>query len=675
MKLAYLDLCGFRGYRKPLRIDFADRFTIVDGRNGVGKSTIFDAIEYGLTGTVSKYDNAKASGESIADYIWWTGEGPHPEDRYVEVGFSDGEGRLLCLRRTPFEEPDQERLAQITAGLVDANLAPSDPLSQLCATSIIRDEHIAGLSLDLKEADRYALLRDALGANDADAWINRASGLLALAKRRTSSAQQEVTTVNAEVASAARRVDEVRASIVAETTIAEAVNRLRTFASTEVPPDRLSGPVRERIAASSADIEALQDLVSRWNAISAERQRLPTLAQTLEAANVERGNAEAALSGMVAPTEGASASTLVSDARKLIELVSLGRQIGLHEGNCPLCAKGQSHDEFEHGMTVAEGIARRLDGAAAREAEREQSRLTAETRLAETIRNMEAAAAAQADALLRIEAFDQAKRARGLADDATLETTASRLAELRQSLDLAQRDLRILDTLRLNSELERAQRAETDLKTRLSKNQERLGRARNAETIAQELHDAARRAAAETLDVRLERVLPLMSELYRRLRPHPFWRDIEYSIRGDVRRFLKLQVGEELNPQFLFSSGQRRATGLAFLLSVNISLAWSRWRSILLDDPVQHVDDFRTVHLAEVTAQLVADGRQIICAVEDAALADLLCRRLPVKRSADAKRITLGPDEDGALAKLSERSLTPHMRSSVVQRSGKSVAS
>ena len=150
-----------------------------------------------------------------------------------------------------------------------------------------------------------------------------------------------------------------------------------------------------------------------------------------------------------------------------------------------------------------------------------------------------------------------------------------------------------------------------------------------------------------------------MSELYRRLRPHPVWNDIKYSIRGDVRRFLKLQVGEELNPQFLFSSGQRRATGLAFLLSVNLSQAWSRWRSILLDDPVQHIDDFRAVHLAELSAQLVTEGRQVICAVEDAALADLLCRRLPVHNAGAATRITLGTDIDGALAKIEERTLSP----------------
>jgi chromosome segregation protein len=150
-----------------------------------------------------------------------------------------------------------------------------------------------------------------------------------------------------------------------------------------------------------------------------------------------------------------------------------------------------------------------------------------------------------------------------------------------------------------------------------------------------------------------------MSELYRRLRPHPVWSDIEYSIRGDVRRFMKLQVGDGLNPQFLFSSGQRRATGLAFLLSVNLSLAWTRWRSILLDDPVQHIDDFRAVHLAEVMAQLVAEGRQIICAVEDSALADLLCRRLPVGRSGNARRITLGRDSEGALSKQADQVLLP----------------
>jgi chromosome segregation protein len=215
VKLAYVDLCGFRGYRKRIRIEFAERFTVIDGRNGVGKSTIFDAVEFALTGTLSKYNDAKAGGETVADYLWWTGEGSAPEDRYVDVGFHDG-NEEMNIRRAQFEKPDFEKLTKITERLCDANLAPQSPLKQLCSSSIIRDEHIASLSLDLKEADRYALLRDALGANDADVWIERGSQLASLAKRRVESAQHDVATVSAEMAAAARRIDGVRAGLVTE---------------------------------------------------------------------------------------------------------------------------------------------------------------------------------------------------------------------------------------------------------------------------------------------------------------------------------------------------------------------------------------------------------------------------------------------------------------------------
>jgi chromosome segregation protein len=108
------------------------------------------------------------------------------------------------------------------------------------------------------------------------------------------------------------------------------------------------------------------------------------------------------------------------------------------------------------------------------------------------------------------------------------------------------------------------------------------------------------------------------------------------------------------------------AGGLAFLLSDNLSIAWSKWQSILLDDPAQHVDDFRTVHLAEVLAQLCQSGRQIICAVEDSALADLMCRRLPSTTALPGKRIRLGTDSTGALAITHEQVIATLTRRALV---------
>jgi len=129
MKLDHIEICGFRGYRDAVRVKFGDSFTIIDGRNGVGKSTIFDAVEFALTGTISKYGDAKADGESIADYIWWSGDGGGPPERYVEVSFRGDDEGTISIRR--------ERLTEVTAALtepllnklVDTTLAPSTSLA------------------------------------------------------------------------------------------------------------------------------------------------------------------------------------------------------------------------------------------------------------------------------------------------------------------------------------------------------------------------------------------------------------------------------------------------------------------------------------------------------------------------------------------------------------------
>jgi DNA repair exonuclease SbcCD ATPase subunit len=651
--------------RKPLRIDFAEDFTVIDGRNGAGKSTIFDAVEFALTGSLSKYNDAKASGETVADYLWWTGDGAGPSDRYVEVGFRNL-ADVYSIRRTQLSEPDQTALNDLTRRLCDPRLAPTDPLRQLCGATIIRDEHITRLSLDLKETDRYNLLREALGANDADTWIERGAQLVGVAKKRTAGAQQEVTLSNADIATASQQRDQVRANLVSDPVMAEVVARLRNFADTRAAPEELAVFVRERIAAVGTELESLRGLSIRWEATKAARSRLEELAKSVEVSQASKEAASKAVQALGRSDERVSESSLAEAARALVALVALGRKIGLQDGQCPLCAKGQSPEEYQQGMEHGAQLARRLSENAARAEELEQARANAEARLGIATREAEAAGKALSDAIEEIKTVDASSRALGIAALTDVEQLTARASILQESLGAAKNDLRILETLQLSLALERTIRAESDASARLLTAQERFGRVRKAESIAHALHDAARRAASETLDRRLARVLPLMSELYRRLRPHPIWSDIEYSIRGDVRRFMTLQVGDDLNPQFLFSSGQRRATGLAFLLSVNLSLAWSRWRTILLDDPVQHVDDFRTVHLAEVMAHLVADGRQIVCAVEDAALADLLCRRLPVSRSGSASRVTLGPDDEGVLAVIAKRPLAPLVRTALV---------
>lgn len=664
MKLTFVHVCGFRGYSKPVRIDFADSFTIIDGRNGVGKSTVFDAVEFALTGTISKYLDAKSGRESVADYLWWAGDGNELSDRFVEVGFRDGE-ESFTIRRTPFDAQHIDAGAFLSQ-LIDPEFAPKLGVEQLCRSTIIRDEHIARLSLDLKEGDRFALLRDAIGAVDAEDWIGRGQALMSTAASRVKVLTAEAEQANQVLAQAVRQIDQARAALPATSLLSLAATRLQTSLRSTAPPDQLPDIARRRVAELASQFDALGKLAQRFAPVEGLRKSLPELEERVKNGSEKVNSAHLKLDECMAAVATAPVSSSLSEqARQLEALVNIGRKLGVLDGHCPLCESAIDHDQLHRGFEAALSSARQLDAQAVEQAGKERARDAAILDLEESEQTYRRLVAERDAAKVQIADFDSQIAAFSLAGAGfvDIERRLSVLEAERQSIA---NDLRLIDTISLDRAIARAAADQDNAKERIARVEARLGRARLAETRAKALYDAARRAAAETLDHRLDRVLPLMSELYKRLRPHPVWSDIEYSVRGDVQRFLKLQVGGDVNPQFVFSSGQRRATGLAFLLSVNLSITWSRWRSILLDDPVQHVDDFRTVHLAEVLAHLCESGRQIICAVEDSALADLMCRRLPTSERAPGKRVTLGTDRDGALSVTHKEEVGPLNRRAMV---------
>jgi chromosome segregation protein len=187
----------------------------------------------------------------------------------------------------------------------------------------------------------------------------------------------------------------------------------------------------------------------------------------------------------------------------------------------------------------------------------------------------------------------------------------------------------------------------TELRLRVDSETAKLESARQAAQAAKQIETSSQTVANEILTEQFDTVMPLLKELYRRLRPHAAWTEIDSDFGGRVRASLNFTVGDGHNIQFLFSSGQRRAAGLAFLLSIHLSRRWCAWKSLLLDDPVQHIDDYRALNLVEVLAAIRRSGRQIIIAVEDAALADVLCRRLRSKIGEFGRRFDLQISKSG----------------------------
>ena len=179
MTISFIEVAGFRGFKDKVRIDFGNGFTVISGRNGVGKSTLCDAIEFALTGSIDKYTVTSAAMETMTDYLWWRGEGSSPA-HYVTLAFLRDSGELFTVTRTREAGPNVSA-AEIEDALCTSS-RPNDAIPQLCKTSIIRDEWIAALSVDLSETERFKLVRSALGSSVGSELTEKASSLVTSAK-------------------------------------------------------------------------------------------------------------------------------------------------------------------------------------------------------------------------------------------------------------------------------------------------------------------------------------------------------------------------------------------------------------------------------------------------------------------------------------------------------------
>jgi DNA repair exonuclease SbcCD ATPase subunit len=145
MKLDFIEVSGFRGFRDKLRVNLGAGFTVICGRNGVGKSSLCDAIEFVLTGQIDKYPVEKAAKETLGDYFWWRGAGT-PKDCYATLGFCGDDNTTFTVTRS--RESGLNRSVATLEAQLCVGPRPDEALRQLCRTAIIRDEWIAALSLD-----------------------------------------------------------------------------------------------------------------------------------------------------------------------------------------------------------------------------------------------------------------------------------------------------------------------------------------------------------------------------------------------------------------------------------------------------------------------------------------------------------------------------------------------
>jgi energy-coupling factor transporter ATP-binding protein EcfA2 len=84
----------------------------------------------------------------------------------------------------------------------------------------------------------------------------------------------------------------------------------------------------------------------------------------------------------------------------------------------------------------------------------------------------------------------------------------------------------------------------------------------------------------------------------------------------------------DINPNRYFSEGQLSALSVSALLAASTSFRWSRWRGLLMDDPLQHNDVIHASAFMDLMRQLVRRlDYQVIMSTHDSAEAAFLIRK------------------------------------------------
>ena len=365
----------------------------------------------------------------------------------MEVGFRNGSA-THCIRRTPYGSADRD-ISALVDSLVDVEAAPPGALRQVCNATIIRDEHIARLSLDLKDVDRYSILREAIGASDADEWISRSSALLSMASDRTKVTTRELAAATFEVRTGIAELDRVRTQLSESAAFEKAVSALQDLLDSTAPVEEIGDVGRRRLAEIGSLLEVLQRLLDEWQEIDAVRQELPTREPKIKELQSALADSDKELASHVEALQSrTSSSDLSRQASQIQHLVMLGRDIGLHDEHCPLCNSTVDVEQFERGLALALELAKSLDEQAVHQVTREQARDEAMAKVAAARAELEAKVREREEALIQVREYDARLEAVDLLGSRP-GAIAERISVLQSEREALSSHIRFLDTMSL----------------------------------------------------------------------------------------------------------------------------------------------------------------------------------------------------------------------------------
>lgn len=667
---------GFRGFRDAREFDLSASAVIVTGPNGTGKTSFFDALQWVLIGKIERLESLRA--RKNVEYI--VSRYRHGSKATVEVDLRLTSGRVT-LRRTGDQGGSTLELSgqsgqKLYGDEAEVELrrllvsAQALTLESALSTSGLMQQDVLRSVLEAKPAERYKQLTTILGLGRLEAFEEATKVLVVDAGERVKYARVDFERSQNALKAARDRIEIATVRLASGPQIdamRSEVGELlfATPAGVVVDPTQIQFRRPEQVrncaalyARRAVELETLLAHADRMILLGRETpsplRDVEKLQHDLGRAIAARSDAEASRSE--AQTRLNSARLAAADVAKLAALA-----VPMLTSQCPVCGQSIDATHVERELLAkaqATGVLLELEtafrSANNRWVEAGAALLAAQQDLDEALRQNQSADELK---MLRlsighaIEGLSDRKSPLHLnslsnhEDASTLKRVAQIAADYVRTARQPLYDL--LEAIDRSADQSALERAEAELHSIQAEHDELNLQVLDAEARARrvkDLADATVDGRVEVTERRLRSIQPLVADIYHRLDPHPAFKTVDFELDTYYRKgttsplVVDPVAGVSADPLLVFSTSQANIVALSYFLAMSLSMGDEGLPFLLLDDPVQSMDDVNVLGFADLCRHLRRD-RQLIVSTHERRLSGLLERKLAPRREGEATRI------------------------------------
>ena len=671
-----MDISGFRAFSGNHHFDLDGDIVLVVGVNGQGKTSLFDAILWVITGEISRLGQP----DSVVSLYSSSGEARVEVEMALEDGqrltatrhsVNQRDSLLVRSRGREFhgEEAEYELLRHLWPEGTTANNAQQALRSAMERGVYLQQDVLTDFLVADTEQQRFNAISELIGTGRATEFQETLERSRKAWSEATNSQASDTNELQDRLIRLEGDLREL-SSTGLETMLSQdqwtawwtEVRRLGA-STTEIPsPDSLDAQraIDRAMAELRARQRSLERRGDRLRDLSLVLSELPSVADDISelhaTAEKAKQNLEAARRTLAeAEQKTAEARRQHLETRSKKEDLKVLAEITLrHLGpKCPVCQQTYDMDSTRERLestlrsaTQPAGLPASLPeliglmkhvqvmeeeassaNAALQDAQRkEQVRTESQVRIRASLAELGISVSDKSDALRTIQS--------ALEQNATQLQNLSRAGKRGEALALS---LARTGQLARQMELEQEVR---HIRSDLASARSSLKAREDTRELVSKMINGLRDASSDLVERELRKLEPLLQQIYAAADPHPEFRDVRLLSRmhygrgrvyAEIKDILHGRTSE--TPTAFLSSSQMNVLAVSVFLALNLGIPALPLRLAILDDPLQSLDDLNLLGLIDLLKRM-RDWRQLMVSSHDIRFASLLERKLrPVSDS------------------------------------------